>query len=358
MLRRTFLTLPLAAALARRRRRPDEGLEVRGMTISCQTWGREWGTDAFARELDELAALGVNWVAIHPYAWVRRDGRFEWRSVDPAAPPEWLARPVAEAHARGLRLLLKPHLGYWGSPFSWRGEIDYPDPAERARFFADYRAFAVELAAAVPDADAFCVGTELERLVLPEDEAAWRGIAAAVRAETDAHLTYAANWDGYERVGFWDALDAVGVQAYFPLAASDDPTDEELRAGWVGVLDGLARTSARTGKPVVFTELGYDAAPWAAREPWLPAHGGSHGRRAPRPGPTAEARRLQERLLRLSLEVLARERDWLRGAFLWKWFPGEGHGSDFLMDTPEVRALLDSVWGARARGAAASPGPR
>ena len=310
---------------------------VRGMTISCQTWGWEWGTDGFARELDELRALGVNWIAIHPYATVRADGALRWRPIDPDEPPEWLARPLAEARARGLSLLVKPHLAYWGSPFSWRGEIRFDDPERHARFWSDYRRWILELVDVTAEADGFVLGTELDLLL--DDEPRWRELIAEVRARTDARLTYAANWTDYRRVPFWDALDAVGVQAYFPLVegrGAELPEREALLAGWEPVLAALREVHERTGKPVVFTELGYNVSLDAARRPW--EHATERGAELER------ARALQRRCLEVALEVLGRERSWLRGAFLWKWFVGETRSENFLVDTGRLRAVLREAW--------------
>jgi len=315
--------------------RPPAAL-VRGVTISCQTWGKEWASDGFGRELDELAELGVNWVAIHPYARIGGDGSVRWRSFDVDDPPAWLARPIAEARARGIAILIKPHLAYWGSPFRWRGDIRFEGAEELERFWRSYSAWIVELAEATTDADAFAVGTELEGLV--DDARPWRALVERVRAVSGARLTYAANWTEYERVGFWDVLDAVGVQAYFPLSEADEPDDAELRAGWRRVLPSLRAVHERSGKPVVFTELGYRRSLDAARRPWEDSLSG---------GDEAErARVLKERCLAVALDVLAAEESWLRGAFLWKWFVGEPGWNDasFLVDTPGVRRVLREAW--------------
>ncbi len=312
------------------------GPPVRGVTISCQTWGVEWGTDAFARELDRLAELGVNWIAIHPYAWIRGDGRLAWKELDTEAPPAWLARPIREAHARGMKLFVKPHVGYWGSPFTWHGDIDFPDPALRARFFADYERWIVAVARCTAGADGFSVGTELERLVGPADELAWRRIVALVRDATAARLTYCANWDAYAALPFWDALDAVGVQAYFPLAEEEDPDERRLEESWSAILSELRAVHERTGKPIVFTELGYNLSLAAAREPWA---------YATTRGPDAErAALLQERLLRVALRTTVREADWLHGAFLWKWFAGEAPRANFVLDREPLREAI-RAWG-------------
>lgn len=322
---------------ARAARELGSATEVRGMTISCQSWGGEWGSDGFPRELDDLAELGVNWVAIHPYVRIHADGHVSARAFDPEAPPDWLARPIREAHARGLSILVIPHVAYWGSPWEWRGAIELPDPESRARFFETYSNWIVDVARATRGADGFSIGNELDRLVVYE--ARWRDIVTRVRAVTSARLTYASNWTDYARVPFWDALDAVGVQAYFPLSQSDDPSEAELAAAWRPVIASLSAFHRATGKPIVFTELGYNLSLEAARSPWVDADAG--------PAERARAEALQERCLRVALAQIAREHDWLRGAFLWKWFVGEARRENFLMKTPAMRSVIGSAWRAR-----------
>ncbi|MBL4575143.1 MAG: hypothetical protein JKY51_03470, partial [Opitutaceae bacterium] len=47
---------------------------IRGIIISCQTWGWEWGTDEMVEAMENVQAIGATWVAIHPYARIQRDG--------------------------------------------------------------------------------------------------------------------------------------------------------------------------------------------------------------------------------------------------------------------------------------------
>ena len=327
------LALLLASAAPAPAGGPDARV-IHGMTISCQSWGWEWGSDGFGAELDELQKLGVNWVSIHPYARIRADGGIESRLTENGAAPEWITRPIREAHARGMSIMVIPHIAYWGSPWSWRGAIEFEKPEERARFFRTYGEFLVAVASAAQGADGFCIGNELDRLVCCEQE--WRALIARLRGVTKSKLTYASNWSDYARVPFWDALDAVGVEAYFPLSDKADPSAEELAAGWRARIAELKQVHERTGKPIVFTELGYTVSLAAAKEPWADARVQSEQR--------AQAEALQQRCLAAALAAIEPEREWLRGAFLWKWFVGATHGNSFHMQSEAMRAVIASVW--------------
>jgi hypothetical protein len=68
--------------------------------ISRQTWGWEWGPTA-STELDDLARIGVNWAAIHPYGSIRADGTVGSRRLEGTSSSGSATDP--EAHARGCR---------------------------------------------------------------------------------------------------------------------------------------------------------------------------------------------------------------------------------------------------------------
>ncbi|MCA8943065.1 MAG: hypothetical protein KDB80_10935, partial [Planctomycetes bacterium] len=302
---------------------------VDGITISTHGSGRDWGTDVIGSTIDEVRATGASWVCVHPYAWIRNDGTVEFRRFEPGSAPAHLIRPIDEAHRRGVKIMIKPHLGYWGSAFAWRGAITFTAPEQLERFWRTYTDWIVEVAAACKDADAFVVGTELDRLL---DEAHWREIIRRVREVTQAPLTYAANWTDYRHVPFWDALDVIGIQAYFPIA--DTPTADEsvLREGWRRRMRELREFAEPLDKFVVFTELGYNRSFSTAVEPW----------NAKMDGDEAEATQLA--CMRVALESIRAERLVL-GAFLWKWFPGRTRRvHDFYLRSSSMLRLLKEVW--------------
>lgn len=82
-------------------------------------------------------------------------------------------------------------------------------------------------------------------------------------------LTYAANWDEYSRTTFWEDLDYIGIDAYFPLSEEKTPTVEQLREGWQRWKTTISDVSKAMNKPVIFTEFGYRSMDFTAKKPWL-----------------------------------------------------------------------------------------
>ena len=302
---------------------------LRGMTVSCPGFGRIWGSPAMAEALDEIRRLGVGWVAIHPYAQVSRDGRVRYR---PAASEGYLRRAVELAREAGVQMFWKPHLAYWGS-FEWRGKIRFDRKEHWDRFFTTYRDFVVDQArfAEAAGIPLFSVGLEYEETT--GQEAQWREILAAVRAVYSGRVTYSANWDRLDNVPFWDAVDLIGVQGYFPLSDAPNPSRRVLKRGWDEPLNRLRAMSKHYGKPVLFAEIGYDLSPSAASKPWL---------RDTHDTPASRALRL--RLMEVALERLENE-DFVEGMFWWKWIPRQRHVGDFSMLEGDAQEVLRKHWG-------------
>jgi len=109
----------------------------------------------------------------------------------------------------------------------------------------------------------------------------WIRLIARVREVYAGKLTYAANFDHYQNVGFWSQLDLMGINSYFSLR---DDVDRELDPPetlalfidrWRAVFEELDRFKASQGVshlPVLFTEIGYTFRRHATVEPW--AHDG------------------------------------------------------------------------------------
>lgn len=321
-----FLALALTAAVSGG---GEIDAPVRGITISTNRGGQDWGSDRMPEALAAVRSLGANWVAIHPYARIGGDGSVRTRYAG-AEAPHHLTRPIRDARAAGLKILIKPHLAYWGSPFAWRGEIGFESDEAWERFWRDYEAFILQIARWTKNADGLVIGTELRRT--EAQEARWRALIEKVRAETDVPLTYAANWDNFEDVVFWDALDVIGIQAYFPLTGEDDSSEDAIRKGWARWMDTLSSFARDRDKPILFTELGYNQAYAAPVRPWE-YQTDDEG-----------ARDVQELCMRVALASIESEPAVL-GVFLWKWFvPPRSVGRNFQLATPRMQRVIRESW--------------
>ncbi|MGH9867910.1 MAG: glycoside hydrolase family 113 [Candidatus Polarisedimenticolia bacterium] len=194
-------------------------------------------------------------------------------------------------------------------------ELSMPADSDWALWFDDYRRYIVQIARQAQDekVELLCVGSELPMLSRFEDQ--WRLTIRVVREVFTGKLTYAAKWEEFERIGFWDALDYIGIQAYFPLSRWDMPTLDEMVEAWEGPMAAIARVSRTTGRKVVFTEIGY---PFNVRGPQKPGAWYWHTPDDPEGGARVQAE-AYEAFFRTAWRA-----DWLAGAFIWNWYPGLG----------------------------------
>jgi hypothetical protein len=182
-----------------------------------------------------------------------------WKLEHPASESDaQITAAVAAARARGLAVLVKPHV--W-VPRSWPGAIQPVSEEAFAAWWREYRDFILHhaLLAGRLGAEGFCVGTELSRL---QDRPEWRGLVADVRRVFPGFVVYAANWDRTE-IPFAEVLDAVGVDLYAPLSAKENATDAELSTGAGRVVVLLETLAAKLRRPVLLTKSGFRPGPRA-----------------------------------------------------------------------------------------------
>jgi len=239
----------------------------KGVTLTAE-FPDVYASEGARRMLEALPRYGVNAVALVPYGFsprgrpdVRMPGAHSWESDDGL---EQLSRV---AHARGIKVLLKPSLWLEGG---FPGELEFSSAQDRARWFAEYRRFLehyARLATAI-HADVFCVGTELAKLTPYDQE--WRKLIARARELYPGPLVYAANFGTeFESIKFWDALDYIGLQEYYPL-----PDDLSTDA----VVQKVEAVQSKFQRPVIFTEAGFSSYAAPNREPW---NDSARGRLAP-----------------------------------------------------------------------------
>ena len=294
----------------------------KGVSLSAE-FPNPYSSPGARQMLRTLYANGVNAMALVPYGGmqlgspeVRGFGEHSWES------DEGLRELSRLAHVIGMKVMLKPGIWIRGGHFG--GDIEFTSEADRVKWFENYGRFIERYArlAAEIHADLFCVGGEFVRMSRYDRE--WRQIIANVRKVYPGPVTYAANFgDEFQNLKFWDALDYIGLQEYYPL-----PNDLSTSP----VVDKVETVEKRFNKPVIFTEVGFPSAPGGNRRPWAD-------------GKSGEADlQLQARCYQAIFQAFY-EKPWFQGMYWWKvgsnGFGGPGDTSLTPWGKPAMQVVRD-----------------
>lgn len=223
-----------------------------------------YDTDESDESLRRMAECGVEWVAIITW-WFQENLTSTQIYPHPDYTPtnESLKHAVQNAHELGMKVMLKPmvdtedarNLPRWMIPPSTGWFTSYKT------FVGSYAQFAQETGV-----ELLCIGCEFKTTEV--DVASWRQIISEVRKHYSGPLTYAATVDSYQHIAWWDALDYVGINAFFPLTDKGDLTLEELKQAWNRTANDIESWHSSMDKPILFTEIGYRSGNGTNKEPW------------------------------------------------------------------------------------------
>jgi hypothetical protein len=233
----------------------------------------------------------------------------DWQSAKTASDDN-LRHAIALARSLGLRVMLKPQVGLLHDDAHWRGDIGtaFPNEAAWRAWYASYDDALVHYArfAQSEQIEQLCLGTELPGVSGRAND--WRDHVRKVRGQYTGSVIYANNYGEERNVEWWDAVDLIGVDAYYALSDSLTPTVAELKQAWVGkeYVGLLQSLATKFGKRVLFTEIGYRNVDRAAQEPWSFSAPGATN-------PQAQANAYQA-----AIETFA-DQPWLAGFYWWEW---------------------------------------
>jgi len=206
----------------------------------------------------QLQPLGINWVGLVVYCYQESPAAIEincHRTDAPTTSDAELLKRAELAHELGLRVMLHPQQISLSGDFP---VVNHGSNEEAWRlWFENYMTYIAHYAqlAETMRADLFVIGAELPVASAHDDE--WRAVVAAVRQQYSGRITYAAHpWDVFS-ITWWDAVDVIGIDAYFPLTQADDPTLDELKHAWIPIVSQLEELSKKWNRPVLITEIGY-----------------------------------------------------------------------------------------------------
>ncbi|MEM6886184.1 MAG: glycoside hydrolase, partial [Verrucomicrobiota bacterium] len=273
-------------------------------------------------------ALEPNWVAVVPYGFVTPGSKrvqFKLKRQWWGESLEGAEAQIRSARRLGQKVLLKPQV--WLMDGSYTGDLDFDSEEEWLAFEQSYREYFFHYLGSEQGSsvDALCIGTEWENWLRKRPQF-WQQLIRDVRKSYPGLVTYAANWDAYAEPAFWQELDWIGINAYFPLGS----------AGWKKWKPDMEAFSKKVGRPVVLTEFGYRSVEQTLKEPWAEVNG----------------RRVDNAEQLEALESLfgtfwtEEESDWFRGGFLWKWhlLPGRKMSHGYTVQDKPAEALVRDTY--------------
>jgi len=285
-----------------------------------------------------LQKINARWVSIVPYAFSRGhqpkvvfDHHRQWwgERTDGAS------KLISYAKKEGLRVMLKPHV--WVQGDGWPGEFQLKSDEAYDQWGVDYKKYIMKYAKIADslNVELFCIGTEFRKVVVDRPDI-WEDLIEDVRKVYHGKITYAANWDNYQNVSFWDKLDLIGIDAYFPICDAQSPSKNQLVTLWEDKKLAIEKFREGVDKPVIFTEYGYQSINQSAGNHW----------------------EIVKNTDNINLEAQANAYDaiyevfwdkpWFAGGFLWKWYPNHTNagGSSDPNFTPQNKPaeLVISRW--------------
>ena len=286
--------------------------------------------------VEEVLKVHANHAAVMPFAFTRNihspevifDTDRQWYGETKQGAKQY----IGLLKKNGVRIMLKPQIWIWRGEYT--GTLQMKSEEDWKTLEASYKKFILSYAKLAEETQVsiFCIGTELEQFVKNRPEY-WKKLIGEIRKEYSGKLTYAANWDEYPRVPFWEQLDYIGIDAYFPLSEEKSPTIEQLKKGWQKWKTAISTLADQKQKPVLFTEYGYRSMDYTAKKPWLVDH--------------------NEEKVNLEAQVNATkaifeefwDEDWFAGGYVWKWFirhkeVGGGKDNRF---TPQNKPAQDII---------------
>ncbi|TDE05759.1 glycoside hydrolase family 113 [Flavobacterium sandaracinum] len=302
-------------------------LEYKGMNLVAPI--KELKNTTF----DELKAHHINSISLIPYAFVD----VENASVHYNNKRQWWGERTEGiiasnqlAHEYKMTVMLKPHL--WVNHNFYTGNLDFATDSEWKKWEADYEKYILDFAqlAQQEKIELFCFGTELGNSVAKRPEY-WSQLIQKIKKIYTGKLTYAANWDDFDKVPFWNELDYIGIDAYFPLSDATTPAVADLNEAWQQHILKMEKLQAKTNKKILFTEFGYRNSDQAAKEPWKENQSGINN--------LAQANAYE------SLFQTLTQKNWFAGGFAWKWYADAYHKEpkNSIDYTPQEKPALETI---------------
>jgi len=263
---------------------------IKGFTWGWTGWRGQYLGDRPADSMKKLAETNSNWVCISFGADMDKPNvpEIHWGdSYSRMATDAEIKHAIQLARDNNLKVILKPVVNVYDG--TWRAWIKFEDKPEKKnmtqwnKWWNNYRSFILHYAKIAEDTNCemFCMGCEMEST--EEFEIRWRNLLTEVRQIYGGPLVYNANHGREDKITWLDAVDVIGLSAYYPVGTDDvltalkddlskippsDTSVESQKQRWIPIRQQLEQLSKKFNRPIFFIEIGLCNAKGCAAAPW------------------------------------------------------------------------------------------
>ena len=262
------------------------------------------------QSMERLASNGLDWICITVNGWQETFASTVIFSLyGRTQTDEEIAFAVRKAHSLGLKVCLKPMVNCLDN--SWRARIDFPTEEGVnywEKWFASYNRFMLYYAdmAEKLGCEMLCTGCEMAGM----DKQAERCVdmISKVRKVYHGIVMHNINHGDELRFPWLEAVDIIGISAYYPVTDGVHRDADTMRANWAKVVERLRACHDKYRRPIMFAEIGVRNEQGCTAYPW------DFHDRPELPIDEKEQSDFYETAMEATWDI-----DWFAGYFWWDW---------------------------------------
>ena len=321
------------------------------------TWSEDFAGGSFQQSMRNAKNMGATHVALVIPIYQGNNSSSDIYGLGDTPSDSSLISAINFIKSIGMRVMIKPHLETQSG--DWRANIN---ASNRDAWFANWGNYLNHLGdiGKQTGAESICIGTELITMATytsnGDNTRRWNTLISNLRQHFPGFLTYSANWGNGDfaeevpHIGFWPALDFIGISAYYPLAeGQNNPSVDALKGSWNFWDSSKIRgVQSQFNKPILLTEIGYRSSDNAHNQPWNPWLGGGYN--------ANEQSNDYEALFQYW-----NNQSYMKGVYLWNWESnpnGGGNGNtNYTPQNKPAQAVIANWFGSSGGGNPPPPPP-
>jgi len=246
---------------------------IKGFSWGWPGMREEYLGDKPEKSMELLAGTGTEWIVLAFAGTVATKNSFDLKYAENnpnMVTDDEIRHAIELARKYHFKIIMKPVVNPMDG--QWRAFISFKTPEDWDKWWQNYQAFLLHYAqiAAETKCEMFCLGCEMNSM--EADTERWHRLIAEVRKIYAGPITYNVNHDNLDVAKWFDAVDVIGISAYYKVATAKDTSLERMLESWKPIRQRLHDLSDKWKKPILLIEMGVRSAATSSTMPWDSTH--------------------------------------------------------------------------------------